>query len=45
MGDGRRSLGTEFMDIDIAIIASVSSPSSIFFASMAGEEIWQGHKG
>lgn len=45
MADGRRSLGTEFMDIDIASIASVSSPSSIFFAAMADEEIWQVHKG
>lgn len=45
MGDGRRSFGTEFMDINIAFVASVSSPSSIFFASMAGEEIWQRNKG
>jgi hypothetical protein len=37
MGDGRRSLGTEFMDVDIAFIASVSSPGSMFLTSMAGE--------
>jgi hypothetical protein len=37
MGDGRRSFGTEFMDVDIAFIASVSSPGSKFLASMASE--------
>ena len=37
MGDGRRSLCTEFMDADIALIASISSPGSLFLASMAGE--------
>lgn len=45
MGDARRSFGTEFMHIDIAIIASVSSPSTIFFTPMAGEEIWQRNEG
>lgn len=45
MGDARRSFGTEFMNIDIAIIASISSPSSIFFAPMAGKEIWQRNQG
>ena len=37
MGDGRRSLCAEFMDADIALIASISSPGSLFLASMAGE--------
>ena len=45
MGDGWRSLGTEFMDVDIAFIASVSSPGSVFFASMASEQIWLAYKG
>jgi len=45
MGDGRRSLGTEFMDVDVAPIASVSSPGSMFLASMATEQRCWGYKG
>lgn len=43
MGDGRGSLGAEFMDADIAFIAYISSPGSLLLASMAGEQIWQGN--
>ena len=43
MEDGRGSLGTEFMDVNIALIASVSSPSSMFLASMADEQRWKGY--
>lgn len=43
MGDGRRSVGTEFMDADVAFIASVSGPGSLFLASMAGEWMCQGY--
>lgn len=43
MGDGSRSFGTEFMDANIALVASVSCPGSMFPASMASEQIRQGY--